>query len=146
MSGENFFSYLYGTATAIAFDDVADTVDLSNADSINKAFELYVNENSPPYDLKEAMLDVKFYDSTDDGRNGAERFIRYDLNVPGLDDDFNSDDVKSYLEDFLERIGAENSADSSLVVDVETRPDDRGGVDVDVYVSIGGAQIRPGEG
>ena len=143
MAEENFYSYLYGHAATVAFDELAEIVDLSSVDSINRAFAAYVKENTPPFELQEAMLEEKFYASPNEGRNGDEVFIRYDLDVPGLEEDCNAEDLKTYLEDFLDRIGAETGGENNAVVEVDTNPDDRGGVDMDVYVSISGKQIKP---
>lgn len=145
MAEGNFYSYLYGRVATVAFDELADVVDLTSIESVNRAFEAYLKETPPPFELKDAFLEEKFFAARDKEQGSDVVAMRYELAVPGVEDDFSLEELKAYLEEFFDRIGAETSAENGAIVEVETSPDDRGGIDVDVYMEINGKQIMPKE-
>lgn len=145
MADIDFYSYMYGTVCP-TFDELAESVDLSDADSVNKAFAAYVIENAPPFGLKESLMEEKFYMSEDDGDKGDETILRYDMEIPGIDEDAEAADIKRWFEEFLDRIRAEDGAGGNrAVVEVDVRDNERGGTDCDIYVAVHGEQVVPKE-
>ena len=142
MAETNFYSYMFAQGNNVAFDELAEVVDLSSPESIQRAFVSYLNDYEPPAEIKEDLLEEKFYLSPEEGRSGEETYIRYDMAMPGIQDDIDSDELKAYLEDFLEKIGAENTSDNGFGVEVDKKEDERGGFDIDIYVFIRGKQIE----
>ena len=142
MGETNFYSYLFAQSGAVAFDELAEVVDLSSPENINRAFVSYLNDYAVPLDIKEDLLEEKFYRSSDEGRNGNEEYIRYDMAILGMKDDVDIEALKTYFEDFLEKIGAENDSGNGCGVEVDTRDDERGGIELDIYVYIKGKQIE----
>ena len=142
MEETNFYAYMYAHAATFAFDELAEVVDLTEPQSIQRAFEAYLTDTKPPLDIKEALLDERFYISPEEGKYGDETFIRYDMLVPGIEEKIDIEEFKKYFEDFLDRIGAENSGDNGYEVDISTSDNERGGVDLDIYIAIKGKQIK----
>lgn len=142
MGETNFYSYLYAQSSVVAFDELADVVDLSNPSSVQTAFEAYLRDNNPPLDIKEELVEEKFYASPDEGRNGDETHIRYDMTVPGMTEDISKEELKEYFEDFLERIGAENDSENGYGVEIDTVDNERSGVDLNIYIYIRGKQVK----
>lgn len=142
MAETNFYSYMYAQASAVAFDELAEVVELSSPESIQRAFESYMEEYAPPLDIKEALLEEKFYMSPGEGPDGSEKYIRYDMSVPGVLESVDAEGLKAYLEDFLEKIGAINDSRNSCIVDVDLTNNERGGTDIDIFIALGGKQIR----
>ena len=142
MGDMNYYSYLYGQSESVAFDEMAEAVDLTSPTSIQKAFEAYLTDNNPPMDIREALLEEKFYSSDGEGRNGDEVLIRYDMSVPGMEEGSDIASLKQYFEDFLDRIGAENDAGNSTTVEIDETSNERGGMDLNIYIAIGGEQIK----
>ena len=142
MGDTNYYSYLYGQSEVVAFDELAEAVDLTSPSSIQKAFEAYLTDNNPPMDIREALLEEKFYSSDGEGRNGDEVLIRYDMSVPGMEEGADTALLKQYFDDFLERIGAENDASNSAIVEIDEISNERGGMDINIYIAIGGEQIK----
>ena len=142
MIDTNFYSYMYSQASTVAFDELAEVVDLSKPETVQMAFELYLEDNIPPYDLKEALLEEKFYESDGEGTDGNDTYLRYDMEIPGVEDKVDTDVIKAYLEDFVERIGGKNDADSKSEVEVELLDNERGGVDIDIYIALSGKQVK----
>ena len=140
----NFYSYMYGGNKRVpTFDDIAELVDLANIDSINKAFVSYLEERQPPAQIKGNLLEDGFYESTGEGEEGNAILFRYEMEIPGMEEDTDSGAIKGYFEEFLERIGAENGSDGNIAIsEVELRDNERGGLDCDIYVEIGGPQIK----
>lgn len=141
MGETNFYSYLYAQSGVVAFDELAEVVELWNPDSIQRAFVSYLNDYEPPLDIKEDLLEEKFYRSPDEGSGGDETFIRYDMSIPGMNEDISAEEIQTYFEDFLERIGAENNSANGYGVEVDTRDNERGGTDLDIYIYLKGNQI-----
>ena len=142
MAETNFYSYMFSQGNNVAFDELAEVVDLSSPESIQRAFVSYLDDSEPPSDIKENLLEEQFYLSPEEGRSGDETYIRYDMSIPGMQEDVDADELKVYLEEFLEKIGAENTSDNGFGVEVDKREDERGGVDLDIYVFIRGKQIN----
>ena len=143
MGETNFYSYLYSQPTTVAFDEIAEVVELSNPQSVQRAFEAYLADNNPPLDIKEELLEEKFFSSPDEGRNGNETHIRYDMTIPGLTEEVNKDELQTYFEEFLERIGAENDSENGYGVEIDTVDNERSGVDLNIYMYIRGKQVKP---
>ena len=141
MGESNFYSYMFAQSGVVAFDELAEVVELSNPDSIQRAFVSYLEDYTPPIDIKDALLEEKFYLSPDEGKYGDENHIRYDMSIPGMDGDIDIEELKSYFEDFLDRIGAENNSESGYGVEVDTTDNERGGVDLNIYIYLRGKQI-----
>ena len=141
MEETNFYSYMFAQSGVVAFDELAEVVDLSNPESIQTAFVSYLDDYAPPLDIKEELLEEKFYRSPNEGKNGDEDLVRYDMEIPGIREKVDGDELKTYLEDFLEKIGAENTSGNGYGVEVDVREDERGGMDLDIYVYIKGRQI-----
>ena len=141
MGESNFYSYLFAQSGVVAFDELAEVVELSNPDSIQRAFVSYLDDYAPPIDIKDALMEERFYLSPDEGKNGDEKQIRYDMSIPGMDGDIDIDELKSYFEDFLEKIGAENNSESGYGVEIDTTDNERGGVDLNIYIYLRGKQI-----
>lgn len=141
MGEPNFYSYLYSQSGVVAFDEVAEVVELWNPDSIQRAFVSYLTDYDLPVDIKEDLLEEKFYLSSGEGDSGEEDFIRYDMAIPGLQDDVSTDELQSYFEDFLENIGAKNDSENGYGVEVDARDNERGGIDLDIYIFLKGKQI-----
>lgn len=142
MSEPNFYSYMYSQAGTVAFDELAEVVELSNPESVQRAFESYLEDYSPPYDIKEALLEEKFYMSPGEGPDGGDTYLRYDMAIPGVAEPIDAESLKTYFEDFVEKIGGVNNSESSSNVEVELLDNERGGVDIDIYIALGGKQIR----
>ena len=142
MAESNFYSYLYSQAGTIAFDELVEVVELSNPESVQRAFESYLEDYSPPYDIKEALLEEKFYMSPGEGPDGGDTYLRYDMAIPGVAEPIDAESLKSYFEDFVEKIGGVNNSESSSNVEVELLDNERGGVDIDIYIALSGKQIR----
>ena len=142
MGETNFYSYMFAQSGTVAFDELAEVVDLSNPESIQRAFESYLSDYNPPSDIKDDLLEEKFYLSTGEGAKGDENHIRYDMAIPGMQEEIDKEELKAYVEDFLDKIGAENNSANRYGVDVDTREDERGGIDLDIYVFIKGKQIE----
>ena len=142
MGETNFYSYMYAQSGVVAFDELAEVVELSNPESIQRAFVSYLNDYALPLNIKEDLLEEKFYLSPDEGRMGDEKYIRYDMSIPGLEEDIDAQALHDYFEDFLEKIGAENSSSNGYGVEIDTKEDERGGIDLDIYVYIKGKQIE----
>lgn len=141
MADTNFFSYMFSRAGSVAFDELSEAVDLSNPESIQAAFVSYLEDYPPPADIKGDLLEEKFYKSPEEGDGGDETYIRYDMAIPGMKEDVDPGEVSVYLENFLEKIGAENGAGNGCGVEVTSGGDERGGIDLDIYVFIKGKQI-----
>ena len=141
MTETNFYSYMFAQADNVAFDELAEVVDLSSPESIQRAFASYLEEFAPPAGIKDDLLEEKFYESPNEGKAGDETYIRYDMAIPGMKEDVDSDELKTYFEDFLEKIGAENNSENGYGAEIEKREDERGGIDIDIYLYIRGKQI-----
>ena len=141
MAETNFYSYLYEQATSVAFDELAEVVELSNPESVQWAFEAYLDDYAPPLDIKEALLEEKFYMSPGEGPDGGDQYLRYDMSIPGVAEPIDRESLQTYFEDFLEKIGAVNNSESASNVDVELLDNERGGVDIDIYIALSGKQI-----
>lgn len=142
MAESNFYSYLYSQASTIAFDELAEVVELSNPESVQRAFAAYLEDYSPPYDIKEALLEEKFYLSPSEGADGGETYLRYDMAIPGVSEPIDVESLKTYFEEFIEKIGGLNSSESSSIVDVDLIDNERGGVDINIYLALSGKQIK----
>ena len=142
MADSNFYSYLYSQAGTVAFDELAEVVELSNPESVQRAFESYLEDYSPPYDIKEALLEEKFYMSPGEGPDGGDTYLRYDMAIPGVEGPIDVESLKTYFEDFVEKIGGTNNSENSSMVEVELLDNERGGIDIDIYIALGGKQIR----
>lgn len=143
MADTNFYSYMFGQAASnVAFDELAEVVELSNPESVQRAFEAYLEDYTPPYDIKEALLEEKFYMSPGEGPDGGDTYLRYDMAIPGVAEPIDAESIKAYFEDFVEKIGGENTSESSSVVEVELLDNERGGTDIDIFIALGGKQIR----
>ena len=142
MAETNFYSYMYSQAGTIAFDELTEVVELSSPESIQRAFSSYLDDYAPPIDIKEALLEEKFYTSSGEGPDGGDTYIRYDMSIPGVEEHVDAEALKSYLEEFLEKIGAVNNSESGTEVDVDLNDNERGGVDIDIYIALKGNQIQ----
>lgn len=138
----NFYTYMFSQAGSVVFDELVESVDLSNPESIQKAFEAYLSDYSPPYEIKEALLEEKFYASNGNGKNSDKTLIRYDIAVPGITEKVDAESLKTYFEDFLEQIGAVNNSENMFEVDVNLTDNERGGIDINIYIAIGGRQTK----
>ena len=143
MAETNFYSYMFAQAAeAVAFDDLSEVVDLSSPESIQRAFAAYLSDNKPPLDISDSLLEERFRKAeTED----APKSIVYELSIPGIDAEIEKDVLQAYLEDFLDKIGAERNSESWYLVDVSVTPDERGGEDLEIYISLTGKQIRKGK-
>ena len=142
MAETNFYSFLYSQASAVAFDELAEVVELSNPESVQRAFESYLEDYAPPLDIKEALLEEKFYMSEGEGPDGGDKYLRYDMSVPGIIEPVDAESLKTYFEDFVEKIGGRNNSESASIVEVDLTDNERGGVDVNIYIALSGKQIR----
>ena len=104
MGETNFYSYMFAQSGTVAFDELAEVVDLSNPESIQRAFESYLSDYNPPSDIKDDLLEEKFYLSTGEGDKGDENHIRYDMAIPGMQEEIDKEELKAYFEDFLDKI------------------------------------------
>ena len=142
MQDLDFYSYMYGSAVPVC-DELAGEVDFSNEESINKAFVSYLNDNPPPYNMKDCLLEEKFYFSDGEGKNGDETILRYDMDIPGMDEDADGEEIKKWFEEFLDRAGAQDgSKENSTAVEIEMKDNERGGQDCYIYVAVKGEQIK----
>ena len=142
MEETNFYSYMFAQSGVVAFDELAEVVDLSNPDSIQMAFVSYLDDYAPPLDIKEELLEERFYRSPDEGSNGDETHIRYDMSIPGLEEEIDKDVIQNYFEEFLDKIGAENNSENGYGVDIDTTDNERGGVDLNIYIYLKGRQTK----
>ena len=142
MEETNFYSYMYAQSGTVAFDELSEHVDLANPDSIQRAFVSYLNDYIPPLDIKNELIEETFYRSPNEGTNGDETYIRYDMSIPGIEEDIDKDVLQNYFEDFLEKIGAENNSEDGCGVEIDTIDNERGGVDLDIYIYLKGKQIK----
>lgn len=142
MAETNFYSYLFSQAGAVTFDELAEVVELSSPESVQRAFELFLDDYSPPFDMKDALKEEKFYKSPGEGKDGSDTYLRYDMSIPGVTEKIDVEALKTYFEDFLEKIGVLNNSENISEVDVDLTDDARGGVDVNIYIAIGGKQIK----
>jgi len=144
MEDSNFYAYLYGGGTAVpTFDEAADAVKLSDEESVNRAFVAYLEENSPGAEIKDSLLEEKFYLSGDDGEKGDKTLLRYDMEIPGVEGDFSTTDLQRFFEDFLDSIGAKDGdGGNKYVVEVDARDNERGGTDIEIYVAVEGKQVE----
>lgn len=142
MAETNFYSYMYSQAGSVAFDELAEVVELSNPESVQRAFESYLDDYAPPLDIKEALLEEKFYMSEGEGPDGGDKYLRYDMSIPGVAEPVDREGLQTFLEDFVEKIGGVNNSESASHVDVELLDNERGGVDIDIYIALSGKQIR----
>lgn len=145
MAETNFYSYMYAQASSVAFDELTEMIDLSSPASVQRAFAAYLDDYAPPVDIKESLLEEKFYSSKGEGKGGDETFIRYDMSIPGVEGTIDAETLKNYLEDFLDKIGAENDSANVAQADVELQNNERGGTDIDIYIAIGGKQLTDGK-
>jgi hypothetical protein len=146
MAETNFYSYMYSQAGSVAFDELAEVVELSNPESVQRAFESYLDDYAPPLDIKEALLEEKFYMSEGEGPDGGDKYLRYDMSIPGVAEPIDKDGLQNYFEDFIEKIGAQNNSESAYTVEVELLDNERGGVDIDIFIALSGKQIREKNG
>lgn len=142
MAETNFYSYMYAQASAVAFDELAEVVELNNPESVQRAFESYLSDYTPPLDIKEALMEEKFYSSSGEGDDGEQTYVRYDMSIPGIEENIDVDGLKAYFEDFLDKIDAKNDSHNIANVEVELLDDERGGKDVSIYIAIGGEQTQ----
>lgn len=142
MAESNFYSYLYSQASSFAFDEIADVVELSNPESVQRAFASYLDDYSPPLDIKESLLEEKFYMSPGEGPDGGDTYLRYDMSIPGIEEPIDIEGLKTYFEDFIEKIGGVNNSESASIVEVDVNDNERGGVNLDIYIALSGKQIR----
>lgn len=141
MGDTNFYSFLY--SQTVAFDELADWVDLSSPESIQKAFETYLKDYPPPIDIKEALLEESFYRSPNEAPSGEEDHIRYDMMIPGVKGDVDIEELKSYFDEFLTRIGVEETNEDGYGIELDLTGNERGGTDINIYIYIKGKQITP---
>ena len=142
MAETNFYSYMFAQAATFAFDELAEIVDLTDPQSIQRAFNAYLMDYKPPLDIQESLLDEQFRISPEDGSAREEHSIRYDILVPGIEENVDEDIIKEYFEEFLEKIGARNTPENKYEVDVSTSDNERGGVNLSIYIAIKGEQIQ----
>lgn len=142
MAESNFYSYMYSRAATVAFDELAEVVKLYDPESVQRAFESYLEDYTPPFDIKDALLEEKFYMSPEEGPNGSDTFLRYDMAIPGVAEPVDVESIKAYLEDFVDKIGGINDTENMSEVDVELLDNERGGVDINIYIALGGKQIK----
>lgn len=145
MAETNFYSYFFARATEmVAFDELADVVELSSPESIQRVFVSYLTDYPPPIDgIKEALTEEKFHEVKGEG---AVRSIQYEVSIPGVDGKINTEDLQNYFEMFLDKIGAENNSESGYEVGVKLKDDERGGEDMSIFMELSGKQIREGAG
>ena len=146
MAETNFYSYLYSQAGTVAFDELAGVVELSNPESVQRAFESYLEDYAPPLDIKDALLEEKFYMSEGEGPDGGDKYLRYDMSIPGVAEPIDKESLQTYLEDFIEKIGGQNNSENSSVVEVDLIGNERGGSDIDIFIALSGKQIRGNKG
>lgn len=143
MKESNFYAYMYSSAMQrVTLDEGAENIDLTDAQSIQKGFVSYLNENPPPYNLKEAIEEEKFYRSEGEGKNGDKVYIRYDMSIPGVAEEVEEQILKEYFEEFLEAIGIEENKENKRVVEVDTHDNERGGIDIEIYIALSGPQVE----
>lgn len=143
MEETNFYSYMFAQAAeSVAFDELVEVVDLSSPESIQRAFGAYLSDYKPPVSIKDELLEEKFRKHS---KEGEQTSIRYELSIPGIEETIDGEELSAYLEDFLEKIGAENNSESGCRVDVSLSSDERGGEDIDIYIELTGKQIRTGK-
>lgn len=142
MGEGNFYSYMYAQADLVAFDEFSEVVELSNPESVQRAFKLYLEDYAPPLDIKEALLDEKFYLSKDEGEDGGDTYLRYDMSIPGVTEKVDKESLQNYFEDFVDKIGGQHNSESNSVVEVDLVDNERGGVDIDIYIALSGKQIK----
>ena len=140
MAETNFYSYMFAQAAeSVAFDELVEVVDLSSPESIQRAFGAYLSDYKPPVAIKDELLEEKFRKHSKEGEKAS---IRYEISIPGIDERVDEDELTSYIEDFLDKIGAENNSESGYKVDVSLSSDERGGDDIDIFIELSGKQIR----
>ena len=143
MAETNFYSYMFAQAAeVVAFDELVEVVDLSSPESIQRAFAAYLSDNKPPIDFKDALLEESFRKTESDN---AGHSIVYEVSIPGIEDTIDKDEVRTYLESFLDRIGAENNSESGYKVEVSISSDERGGEDLEIFMELTGKQTRTGK-
>ena len=142
MEETNFYAYMFSNSGVIAFDELAEVIELSNPDSIQMAFVSYLDDYPPPLDIKEELAEERFYRSPEEGDNGNETHIRYDMSIPGLEGEIDKESLQNYFEEFLDKIGAERNADNGYGVEIDTTDNERGGVDLNIYIYLKGKQTK----
>ena len=142
MAETNFYSYMFAQATeTVAFDELSEVVDLSSPESINTAFISYISDYTPPIEIKEELLNERFRKSNNEELPFS---IEYEVSIPGIEGKIDQEAIRTYFEDFLDRIGSEKNSESGYEVDVSISSDERGGLDLNIYISLNGKQIRKG--
>jgi hypothetical protein len=143
MAETNFYSYMFAQAAeAAAFDALVEVVDLSSPESIQRAFAAYLSDNMPPINFNDALLEESFRKTESDNSGHS---IVYEVSIPGIEDAIDKDEVSTYFENFLDRIGAENNSESGYKVEVSISPDERGGEDLEIFMELTGKQTRTGK-
>ena len=140
MGETNFYSYMHAAARVVAFDELAEAVDLSSPDSVQRAFEAYIEDSPPPYDIKDALLDERFYLSE---KENGEQAILFNGTIPGVTSGIDRDNLQRYFEEFLDKIGVDNGGPT--IVEVDISDDERGGALVDVYIALVGRKQQTKE-
>lgn len=126
----------------MAFDELADVVELSSPASVQRAFASYLDDYAPPNNLREPLLEEKFYLASE---NDEKKSLCYTVSIPGMDEKVDVESIRNYFEEFLDKIGAENNSENSSMVEVDANEDERGGTNIDIYIAIGGKQIKGDE-
>ena len=138
----NFYSYVYSNKDVQTFDELSEMVVLSDLASIQKAFKVYLQENTPPFEIKEELEEEKFYLSPEEGKNGDETYLRYEAVVPGVSEKIEQEEIQEYLEEFLTQIGCQKGTKNDYEVELWTKDDARGGLDLYINIVVKGPQLN----
>ena len=138
MASTNFYSYLYSinADAAVALDEVADKINVTDPKEVQAAFEIYLKEEPLPIDIREELMEEKFYESPNEGKNGDETYIRYEMVIPGYKGNLEVEELKEYFERFFETIKNENETTLNYEVDVYTTDDERGYIDININLNL----------
>ena len=121
---------------------LAEVADLTSPESIQRAFISYLSDYSLSIDIKNELLEEKFRKNESAENSSA---IVYEVSIPGVEGKVRAEELQTYFEDFLERIGAERNSESGYAVEVSLSNDERGGEDLEIYLALTGKQIRTGK-
>lgn len=145
MEETNFYAYMYAQAATFAFDELAEVVDLTDPQSIQRAFISYLSDFPPPIDgIRDELIEEHFRDNRTDIDKAKAKTIEYEISIPGLDEKIDTEELKAYFEEFLEKIGAELNSESGYTVKVSVSDDERGGTDLNIFLQLKGKQVRTG--
>jgi hypothetical protein len=80
--------------------------------------------------------------SPEEGKHGDEIYLRYEAVIPGVSEKIEQSEIQDYLEEFLLQIGCQKGIKNDYEVELWTKDDARGGIDLYINIVVKGPQVQ----